>query len=164
MASPALLSALLVWLLLLLAGRCGIQPCAAAGLRSCGDQDMAAHVEGLVAYLELGGDGACEALRQAAPPPAPLFPARPPPTAARRLLPGRCANPRCANLEGDSEAELTLKACAVCGAVDYCCRPCQTAHWRAGHKEECGRMCGNGGPLSGLRLRCEGSKGLWQTV
>ncbi|KXZ48311.1 hypothetical protein GPECTOR_29g86 [Gonium pectorale] len=118
---------------------------AAAGLRSCGDQNMAAHAEGLAAYLELGGDGACEALRQAPPPPGPLVSALPSPTAARRLLPGRCANPRCANLEGDSEADLTLKACAGCGAVDYCCRPCQTAHWRAGHKGECGRMRGNGG-------------------
>ncbi|KXZ48306.1 hypothetical protein GPECTOR_29g80 [Gonium pectorale] len=118
---------------------------AAAGLRSCGDQDMAAHAEGLAAYLELGGDGACEALRQAPPPPGPLVSALPSPTEARRLLPGRCANPRCANLAGDSEADLTLKACAGCGAVDYCCRPCQTAHWRAGHKGECGRMRGNGG-------------------
>ncbi|KXZ48313.1 hypothetical protein GPECTOR_29g88 [Gonium pectorale] len=118
---------------------------AAAGLRSCGDQDMAAHAEGLAAYLELGGDGACEALRQASPPPGPLVSALPPPIEARRLLPGRCANPRCNNLEGDSEADLTLKACAGCGAVGYCCRPCQTAHWRAGHNGECARMRRNGG-------------------
>ncbi|KXZ50712.1 hypothetical protein GPECTOR_15g396 [Gonium pectorale] len=128
--------------------RSGLLLEAAAGLRSCGDQDMAAHAEGLAAYLELGGDGACEALRQAAPPPGPLVSALPPPTEARRLLPGRCANPRCANLEGDSEAELTLKACAGCGAVGYCCRPCQTAHWREGHKGECARGRGNGGALS----------------
>ncbi|KXZ48293.1 hypothetical protein GPECTOR_29g69 [Gonium pectorale] len=85
---------------------------AAAGLRSCGDQDMAAQAEDLAAYLELGGNSACEALRQAPPPPGPLVSALPPPAEARRLLPGRCANPRCANLEGDSEADLTLKACA----------------------------------------------------
>ncbi|KXZ48314.1 hypothetical protein GPECTOR_29g89 [Gonium pectorale] len=117
---------------------------AAAGLRSCGDQDMAAHAEGLAAYLELGGDGACGALRQASLPPAPLASALSPPTEARRLLPGRCANPRCANLEGDSEAVLTLKPCAGCGAVGYCCRPCQTAHWREGHKGECAGMRRNG--------------------
>ncbi|KXZ48280.1 hypothetical protein GPECTOR_29g57 [Gonium pectorale] len=82
---------------------------------------------------------------EASPPPGPLVSALPSPTEARRLLPGRCANPRCANLEGDSEADLTLKACAGCGAVDYCCRPCQTAHWRAGHKGESARVRGNGG-------------------
>ncbi|KXZ48301.1 hypothetical protein GPECTOR_29g76 [Gonium pectorale] len=125
---------------------------AAAGLRSCGDQDMAAHAEGLAAYLELGGEGACGALRQAPSPPGPLVSALPPPTEARRLLPGRCANPRCANLAGDSEADLTLKACAGCGAVGYCCRPCQTAHWRAGHKGQCARGRGNGGALSELAV------------
>ncbi|KXZ50072.1 hypothetical protein GPECTOR_18g50 [Gonium pectorale] len=118
---------------------------AAASLHSCGDHHMAWNAECLAGYLELGGDGACEALLQAPPPPGPLASALPPPSEARRLLPGRCANPRCTNLEGDSEADLTLKACAGCGAVGYCCRPCQTAHWRAGHKEECGGMRGNGG-------------------
>ncbi|KXZ46456.1 hypothetical protein GPECTOR_43g892 [Gonium pectorale] len=118
---------------------------AAAGLRSYADQDMAAHAEGLGAYLELGGDCAFEALRQASPPPGPLASALPPPTEARRLMPGRCANPRCANLESDSEADLTLKACAGCGTVGYCCRPCQTAHWRGGHKDECARRRDGGG-------------------
>ncbi|KXZ42777.1 hypothetical protein GPECTOR_119g408 [Gonium pectorale] len=120
---------------------------AAAGLRSCGDGDMAAHAEDLAAYVELGGSGACEALRQAGPPPGPLVAALPPPTEARRLLPGRCANPRCANLEGDSEAGLTLKSCEGCGAVGYCCRPCQLEHWRAmgGHKGMCARVRGGGG-------------------
>ncbi|KXZ46535.1 hypothetical protein GPECTOR_42g742 [Gonium pectorale] len=118
---------------------------AAAALRSCGDRGMAAQAEGLAAYLELGGDGAWEALRQAPPQPGSLVSALPPPTESRRLLPCRCANPRCANLEGDSEADVALKACAGCGAVGYCCRPCQTAHWRAGHKGECAGLRGNGG-------------------
>ncbi|GLC41689.1 hypothetical protein PLESTB_000688200 [Pleodorina starrii] len=51
-----------------------------------------------------------------------------------------CANPSCVNLEGDSEAELGLAACGGCGAVGYCCRECQVAHWRAGHKAECKGM------------------------
>ncbi|KXZ47676.1 hypothetical protein GPECTOR_33g558 [Gonium pectorale] len=48
-----------------------------------------------------------------------------------------CANPECVNLEGDSEADLKLLACGRCGAVGYCCRGCQTAHWKSGHKEAC---------------------------
>ncbi|GFR50808.1 hypothetical protein Agub_g13034 [Astrephomene gubernaculifera] len=61
-----------------------------------------------------------------------------PPAEARRLL-RTCSNPACVNLKGDSEAELPLKACARCGGAWYCCRECQTAHWRApgGHKEAC---------------------------
>ncbi|GLC50626.1 hypothetical protein PLESTB_000400800 [Pleodorina starrii] len=49
-----------------------------------------------------------------------------------------CANPACVNLEGDSEAGLRLAACGRCGAAWYCCGDCQTAHWRAGHRAECG--------------------------
>ncbi|GFR44844.1 hypothetical protein Agub_g6187 [Astrephomene gubernaculifera] len=56
----------------------------------------------------------------------------------RGLLRG-CGNPGCANLAGDSEAEVKLKGCGRCGAVGYCCRECQVAHWRAGHKEVCGQ-------------------------
>eukprot|EP00198_Chlamydomonas_reinhardtii_P001808 XP_001691144.1 chlamydomonas-specific family protein [Chlamydomonas reinhardtii] len=42
--------------------------------------------------------------------------------------------------EGDCEAERPLKACGGCGgAAVYCCRACQVAHWRAGHKEACGQ-------------------------
>ncbi|KXZ44350.1 hypothetical protein GPECTOR_69g443 [Gonium pectorale] len=58
-----------------------------------------------------------------------------------------CGYPACTVLIGDSEAERPpLKACAGCGAVGYCCRDCQVAHWRAGHKKACargaGRTCG----------------------
>ncbi|KAG2433360.1 hypothetical protein HXX76_008422 [Chlamydomonas incerta] len=56
-----------------------------------------------------------------------------------------CANPSCTNLAGRSEAELPLQACAGCGAVRYCGRACQTAHWRAGHKEACSALKGRGG-------------------
>ncbi|GLC37288.1 hypothetical protein PLESTB_001139900 [Pleodorina starrii] len=64
-----------------------------------------------------------------------------PPEEARRrvlLLPlPACANPACTRLEGDSEAAVALRACGGCGAVSYCCKECQTAHWRAGHKVAC---------------------------
>ncbi|KXZ54036.1 hypothetical protein GPECTOR_5g145 [Gonium pectorale] len=107
----------------------------AAQLRLSGEHGLAAHGDDVAQFLERGcqGPGPGEQL-----PHWPLASALLTPDEARRLLPSRCANPVCANLEGDSEADLTLKACAGCGAVGYCCRPCQTAHWRAGHKEACG--------------------------
>ncbi|KAG2497745.1 hypothetical protein HYH03_004478 [Edaphochlamys debaryana] len=55
---------------------------------------------------------------------------------AAALLPA-CANPACASLEGDSEADVRLQQCGRCRRVSYCCRECQTAHWKAGHKAEC---------------------------
>ncbi|KXZ50026.1 hypothetical protein GPECTOR_18g179 [Gonium pectorale] len=114
---------------------------AATQLGSCGEHNAAAEAEALAAYLERGGGGAYQSpVRDSWP----LASALPPPAEARRLLPGRCANPACANLEGDSEADLTLKACAGCGAAGYCSRPCQLEHWRAGHKEACGRARGGG--------------------
>ncbi len=51
--------------------------------------------------------------------------------------PRACSNPWCINLEGACEQELWLRKCGGCGAVRYCCRGCQQAHWRAGHREEC---------------------------
>ncbi len=53
-----------------------------------------------------------------------------------------CSYPRCASLEGDSEAgaEGRLAACGRgCGGAWYCCRACEEAHWREGHAEACGR-------------------------
>ncbi len=52
-----------------------------------------------------------------------------------------CSYPRCASLEGDSEAgaEGRLAACGRgCGGAWYCCRACAEAHWREGHAEACG--------------------------
>ncbi|KXZ45639.1 hypothetical protein GPECTOR_52g4 [Gonium pectorale] len=115
---------------------------AATQLRSYKEHEAAVEAERLAAYLERGGDGAYQAPVCGR---SPRASALPPLAEARGLLPGRCANPACANLEGDSEADLTLKACAGCGAVGYCCRPCQLEHWRAGHKEACGRARGGGG-------------------
>ncbi|PNH02338.1 hypothetical protein TSOC_011693 [Tetrabaena socialis] len=59
-----------------------------------------------------------------------------PPAEARALL-RTCSYPACANLAGDSEADLRLQSCAKCAAAAYCCRACQVAHWRAGHREAC---------------------------
>ncbi|KXZ51595.1 hypothetical protein GPECTOR_12g559 [Gonium pectorale] len=114
---------------------------AATQLRSFEEHETAANAEALAAYLERGDCGAYQAPMQEA---WSLASALPPPAEARRMLPVRCANPTCANLEGDSEADLTLKGCAGCGAVGYCCRPCQLEHWRAGHKEACGKARGGG--------------------
>ncbi|KXZ51624.1 hypothetical protein GPECTOR_12g588 [Gonium pectorale] len=117
---------------------------AANQLRSRGEHGAAANAEALAAYLERGGRGACEMLRTPLREPWVMASALPPPVEARRLLPGRCANPACANLDGDSEVDLKLLSCAGCGAVGYCCRPCQLEHWRAGHKDACGGMRGSG--------------------
>ncbi|KXZ49998.1 hypothetical protein GPECTOR_18g153 [Gonium pectorale] len=120
---------------------------AAAQLRTLGAPENAEDAEGLAAYLERrrGDGGVYEELHPPLVELGPLSSALLPPAEARRLLPGRCANPACTSLEGDSEADLTLKACAGCGAVGYCCRPCQLEHWRAGHKGACGRVQGGGG-------------------
>ncbi|KXZ47454.1 hypothetical protein GPECTOR_35g892 [Gonium pectorale] len=120
---------------------------AAAQLRSHEDQHASAEAEHLAAYLDGRGGGGAYQTPQCAR--SPLAFALTPPDEARRLLPGRCANPACANLEGDSEADLSLKACAGCGAVGYCCRLCQLEHWRAGHKEACGQA--RGGSSDGSR-------------
>ncbi|KAG2486375.1 hypothetical protein HYH03_014955 [Edaphochlamys debaryana] len=69
----------------------------------------------------------------------------PPAEARRRLGLPACSNPACANLAGDSEAGLRLQQCGRCGRASYCCRECQTAHWRSGHKEACGKGGEGGG-------------------
>ncbi|KAG2498201.1 hypothetical protein HYH03_003954 [Edaphochlamys debaryana] len=70
----------------------------------------------------------------------------PPAEARRRLgLPPACSHPACANLAGDSEAGLRLRQCGRCGQAGYCCRECQTAHWRGGHRQACGGGSGSGG-------------------
>ncbi|KAG2484017.1 hypothetical protein HYH03_017183 [Edaphochlamys debaryana] len=62
---------------------------------------------------------------------------------ASTVLPA-CANPACVSLAGDSEAGLKLQQCGRCGRASYCCRNCQTAHWRAGHKAVCGTAVAGG--------------------
>ncbi len=63
-----------------------------------------------------------------------------PPCDTEQVL-AACANPRCGVFEGDSEAGRTLKRCGgKCrGEVAYCCVGCQRAHWKAEHKQQCGR-------------------------
>ena len=47
-------------------------------------------------------------------------------------------NKECANcLAPDGQHGVALKACIRCKAAFYCGRACQTAHWRAGHKQFC---------------------------
>ncbi|PNH08136.1 hypothetical protein TSOC_005335 [Tetrabaena socialis] len=49
-----------------------------------------------------------------------------------------CSHRGCVSLAGGSEADARLQACwGGCGATWYCCRECQAAHWRVGHKQEC---------------------------
>ena len=38
---------------------------------------------------------------------------------------------------GGSDGAPKLLTCARCGLVLYCCRNCQKAHWKAGHKQHC---------------------------
>ncbi|KAG2493408.1 hypothetical protein HYH03_008534 [Edaphochlamys debaryana] len=73
----------------------------------------------------------------------------PPAEARRRLGLPACSNPACANLAGDSEAGRQLQQCGRCGRASYCCRECQTAHWRSGHKEACGGPGGGGEAKAG---------------
>ncbi|KXZ41075.1 hypothetical protein GPECTOR_842g80 [Gonium pectorale] len=118
----------------------------AAHLQCYGEDESAREAEGLAAWLEHG----CVGSPPLPPLPGPGSPlaALPAPAEVRSLsLLRTCANPACANLEGDSEADLKLLSCGGCGEVGYCCRPCQTAHWRAGHKGECagGRAQRGGG-------------------
>ncbi|GLC41679.1 hypothetical protein PLESTM_001227800 [Pleodorina starrii] len=118
-------------------------------LRSDGSWRQAEAVEGLLGKLELWGEGRVEDAAARPMPPPPPFPEGEA-VAAQMAFPGElfgfvrtCANPSCVNLEGDSEAKLRLAACGGCGAVGYCCRDCQVAHWRAGHKAECKGMRGS---------------------
>ncbi len=53
------------------------------------------------------------------------------------LWPRVCANERCQSFLGERDAALGLRRCGRCDAR-YCCRECQTADWRAGHRRECG--------------------------
>ncbi len=60
-----------------------------------------------------------------------------------------CSNPRCANLDGDSEAAVEggLVACVHgCGLARYCGKVCMAAHRKAGHAAVCAvGVAGSGG-------------------
>ncbi|KAG2497980.1 hypothetical protein HYH03_004239 [Edaphochlamys debaryana] len=51
-----------------------------------------------------------------------------------------CGNPGCEVWGEGGEVDLPLKRCSGCRTVRYCGRACQQAHWRGGHKEECGAL------------------------
>jgi hypothetical protein len=55
-----------------------------------------------------------------------------------------CANPRCVNLAGASEAALRGRRCGGCGAVRYCSEACCRADWRA-HRRACRLLQAGGG-------------------
>ena len=46
----------------------------------------------------------------------------------------RCSAPGCAEEETIAGV---FKICALCRQASYCCKTCQVAHWKAGHKREC---------------------------
>ncbi|KAG2495879.1 hypothetical protein HYH03_006117 [Edaphochlamys debaryana] len=105
------------------------------GWTACGDGSLGAGQGSMQVVAKNGGVLAFDAAAMMVP----LEEAR------RRLgLPPACANPACANLAGDSEAGLRLRQCGACGRASYCSREGQTAHWRSGHKEACGRASGGG--------------------
>ena len=43
----------------------------------------------------------------------------------------------CAHCAAQASSGTSLKSCSRCGIVFYCCRDCQLAHWKAGHKGNC---------------------------
>ncbi|KXZ46222.1 hypothetical protein GPECTOR_46g291 [Gonium pectorale] len=71
-----------------------------------------------------------------------------PPAEAGAGLPPACSNPRCVNMAGDSDADLAaaggdgMRRCGGCGSARYCSVECQRAHWRTGHRAECGGRAG----------------------
>ncbi len=85
--------------------------------------------EGSIGMKDGRGCGLLEVLEEEVQQPSPLR---------------RCSWWRCTNLAGDSEAGLPLRACARCGGAWYCSRDCQAAHWREGHRGECGGTGGQG--------------------
>jgi hypothetical protein len=52
-----------------------------------------------------------------------------------------CDAPACAETEGMTGQ---FKKCASCARTWYCSKACQVAHWRAGHKRECGGAAAGG--------------------
>jgi hypothetical protein len=46
-----------------------------------------------------------------------------------------CGNPACIEVEGEQK----FKRCSRCRKVRYCSRDCQVIHWKAEHKQQCGK-------------------------
>jgi hypothetical protein len=57
-------------------------------------------------------------------------------------VPCLCNNPGCTNISGPTELSLVPKGsgrCAGCRVAHYCCRACQTEHWKQ-HKPVCSAL------------------------
>ena len=63
---------------------------------------------------------------------------------ARALAARACANPRCTNVRGASEARLRGRRCGGCGVARYCCRECAVAAWPE-HSAVCAQLGAGGG-------------------
>ncbi|KXZ42646.1 hypothetical protein GPECTOR_128g549 [Gonium pectorale] len=133
--------------------RPGLLRAVAARLRAAGAEEWGAEAEELATRLDvwgIGGQPGCDGAGgvdggaatgdgevQAAPVVTFGTPL-PHPAEARRLL-RTCANPDCANLGGDSEADLAIwECCSAAGpgggsgaARVYCCRSCKGLKWLA---------------------------------
>jgi hypothetical protein len=54
-----------------------------------------------------------------------------------------CNSPSCANVMGLSEQQLVAvgtKRCSACHVAVYCCKACQLAHWKMGHRRACKQL------------------------
>ncbi|PNH05656.1 hypothetical protein TSOC_008061 [Tetrabaena socialis] len=109
---------------------------AAAWASSAATPSAATAAARLLPDFCVGGDGTAPASKVSAL----LLAAAAKAPGERGALLTTCSNPLCASLAGDSEADLTLRACGGCGRPRYCCPACQKAHWRAGHRAECARQ------------------------
>jgi hypothetical protein len=54
-----------------------------------------------------------------------------------------CNSPSCTNMQGVNEQQLVVagtKRCSACHCAVYCCKACQVAHWKMGHRQACKRL------------------------
>ncbi|KAG2499232.1 hypothetical protein HYH03_002811 [Edaphochlamys debaryana] len=83
---------------------------------------------------------------------APLPPPLAVPPEGRALTKLRvCGCPGCGSFGARSETALPLRQCSACKAVRYCGPGCQRAHWRDGHRAECGALAGAVAALAAAR-------------
>ena len=56
------------------------------------------------------------------------------------------------------QGRATLFLCTKCKLTPYCSKPCQTAHWKAGHKQHCltPEKRPTAGPSATSTTRCAG--------
>ena len=75
--------------------------------------------------------------------------AAPVPAALKAFGRHMCWYPECPTFSGASEADVPMERCSACKEARYCGRPCQVAHWRAGHKQGCTKGSGSKGSAAG---------------